>query len=151
VLVLVSAPGLARAATTVGVVHEGGLDIVVADDSDSSSTINTALDQSAGPNLQVQNAAGATPGNECQTIDGTGGTVVACAGTFDAVVVYGNGGNDTITLGLTDKTGVDPALPAIHGEAYGDAGNDTLKAPPDFREIAQPETYMEGGTATTRW
>jgi hypothetical protein len=145
VLVLLSAPGLALAATTVGVVHTGGLDIVVADDSDSSSTINTALDQSAGPNLQVQNAAGATPGNECQTIGGTGGTVVACAGTFDAVVVYGNGGNDTITLGLTDKTGVDPALPAIHGEAYGDAGNDTLKAPPDFRDIAQPETYMEGG------
>src|SRR3954463_236672 len=73
VLVLLSAPGLARAATTVGVVHTGGLDIVVADDSDrdSSSTINTALDQSAGPNLQVQNAAGATPGNECQTVGGT--------------------------------------------------------------------------------
>jgi hypothetical protein len=70
---------------------------------------------------------------------------VACPGTFDAVIVYGNGGNDTITLGLTDKTGVAPALPAIHGEADGDAGNDTLKAPPDFRDIAQPETYMGGG------
>jgi Ca2+-binding RTX toxin-like protein len=145
VLVLLSAPGLARAATTVGVVHTGGLDIVVADDSESSSTINTYLDQSSGPNLQVQNPAGATPGNECQAIDGTGGTYVACPGTFDAVIVYGNGGNDTITLGLTDKTGVEPALPAIHGEAYGDAGNDTLKASPDFRDIAQPETYMEGG------
>jgi Ca2+-binding RTX toxin-like protein len=145
-VLVMCAPGLARAATTVGVVHTGGLDVVVADDSDSASTINTALDQSAGPNLQVQNPAGATPGNECQTVNGTGGTVVACAGTFDAVVVYGNGGNDTITLGLTDKTGVDPALPAIHGEAYGDAGNDTLKAPPDFRDIAQPETYMEGGS-----
>jgi Ca2+-binding RTX toxin-like protein len=144
-LFLLAAPGLARAATTVGVVHTNGLDIVVADDSDSTSTINTALDQSAGPNLQVQNPAGATPGNECQTINGTGGTVVACPGTFDAVIVYGNGGNDTITLGLTDKTGVEPALAAIHGEAYGDAGNDTLKAPPDFRDIAQPETYMEGG------
>ena len=143
---LLAAPDLARAATTVGVVHEGGLDIVVADDADSSSTINTALDQSAGPNLQVQNPAGATPGNECVTVGGTGGTVVACAGTFDAVVVYGNGGNDTITLGLTDKTGVEPALPAIHGEAWGDAGNDTLKAPPDFRDIAQPETYMNGDT-----
>jgi hypothetical protein len=141
-LPLLAAPGLARAATTVGVVHTGGLDIVVADDADSSSTINTALDQSAGPNLQVQNPAGATPGNECVPVNST---VVACAGTFDAVIVYGNGGNDTITLGLTDKTGVDPALPAIHGEAYGDAGNDTLKAPPDFRDIAQPETYMEGG------
>lgn len=144
-LLVLSAPGLARADTTVGVVHTNGLDIVVADDDNTAGTINTALDQSAGPNLQVQNAAGATPGTECQAVNGTGGTVVACAGTFDAVIVYGNGGNDTITLGLTDKTGVDPALPAIHGEAYGDAGNDTLKAPPDFRDIAQPETYMEGG------
>src|SRR3954470_11707710 len=108
VLVLLSAPGLARAATTVGVVHTGGLDIVVADDSDSSSTINTALAQVGGPNLRVQNPDEVTAGTECQIIDPPDNTVVACAGTFDAVIVYGNGGNDTITLGLTDKTGVEP-------------------------------------------
>ena len=99
-----------------------------------------------GRTCRSRTPPGRRRGNECVTVGGDGrARWWRAQGTFDAVVVYGNGGNDTITLGLTDKTGVEPALPAIHGEACGDAGNDTLKAPPDFRDIAQPETYMEGG------
>jgi Ca2+-binding RTX toxin-like protein len=56
------------------------------------------------------------------------------------VVVIGNGGDDKITLKL-----IADGRPPLHGEASGDAGNDTLKAPPDFRDVPQPETYMEGG------
>jgi Ca2+-binding RTX toxin-like protein len=139
ILVLLATPGLAHAATQVRVEHVQGLDLVVATDEDSGATIDTTLgvDQTDGPFVAVQNAGGATPGAECQTVSAT---VVACPGTFDAVVVFGNGGNDTITMDL-----IADGVPALHGEAYGDAGNDTLKAPPDFRDVPQPETYIEGG------
>jgi len=66
---------------------------------------------------------------------------VACPGDFDAIVVFGNGGNDQITLRLLAD-----GLPPLHGEAFGDAGDDTLKSSPDNRTVPQPETYMEGGS-----
>jgi hypothetical protein len=72
-LVLLAAPGLAHAATNVGVEHVQGLDLVDAADADSAATIETTLgvDQTDGPFVAVQNAAGATPGAECQPASAT--------------------------------------------------------------------------------
>lgn len=36
-------------------------------------------------------------------------------------------------------------LPPLDGEASGDAGDDELRAPPDFRDAPQPETIFDGG------
>ena len=69
---------------------------------------------------------------------------MSCQAAFDAVIVVnGNGGNDTITMDLVDENGV---LAPLHGEAYGDAGNDTLTATRAPGSVPQPETYMEGGS-----
>jgi hypothetical protein len=59
---------------------------------DERQLINTALDQPAGPNLQVQNAAGATPGNECQTVAARAARCVDA----DTSLVRGLGGNDKL-------------------------------------------------------
>jgi hypothetical protein len=139
-LALLAFPGLAPAATQVAVQDVGGLDVVVAADDDGAGDIDTTLgvDPTDGPFVAVQSAGGATPGGGCQTVSAT---IVACLGEFDAIVVFGNGGNDSITLDLI-ADGVAP----LHGEAFGDAGDDTLTATPDFRDVPQPETIMEGGT-----
>jgi Ca2+-binding RTX toxin-like protein len=138
VLALIVAPP-AGAATQVSVQQVEGLDVVVAVDDDSPAQIQTTLGIDANtqqPYVAVQSAGGATPGNGCQTASAT---IVGCSGEFDAIVVAGNGGNDTITMTL-----IADGLPPLHGEAYGGAGDDTLKAPPDFRDIPQPETYIDG-------
>jgi len=145
VLAFLATPGAAHAVTQVRTEMIQGQNVVVAVDEDSGATINTALDvdPTDGPFVAVQNPAGATLGDaDCQTVSAT---VVACLGTFDAIVVFGNGGNDTITMDLFDD-GVDP----LHGEAYGDAGNDTLTATRAPASVAQPETYMEGGPGNDR-
>ena len=139
-LALLAVPAVAGAATQVSVQQVQGLDVVVANDDDSAGDIQTSLgiDQGSGQHfVAVQSAGGATPGAGCQTVSAT---VVACVGDFDAIVVFGNGGNDQITLHLLAD-----GLPPLHGEASGDAGDDTLKSPPDTRDVPQPETYMEGG------
>jgi Ca2+-binding RTX toxin-like protein len=138
-LALLAAPALAGAATQVSVQQVQGLDVVVAVDDDGAAQIDTTLGID-GSSLQhfvaVQSAGGATPGTGCQAVTAT---IVGCTGDFDAIVVFGNGGNDTITMKLIGE-----GLPPLHGEAYGGAGDDTLKATPDTRDIPQPETYIDG-------
>lgn len=139
VLALLVAPALASAATQVSVQQVQGLDVVVAVDDDSAAQIQTTRGIDAGtqqPFVAVQSAGGATAGNGCQPATAT---IVGCEGDFDAIVVFGNGGSDTVTMTL-----ITDGLPPLHGEAIGGAGNDTLRAPPDFRDVPQPETYIEG-------
>jgi hypothetical protein len=139
-LALLAVPAAAGAATQVSVQRVQGLDVVVATDDDGPGDIQTSLgiDQGSGQHfVAVQSAGGAAPGAGCQPVSAT---VVGCVGDFDAIVVFGNGGNDQITLRL-----IADGLPPLHGEASGGAGDDTLKSPPDGRDVPQPETYMEGG------
>jgi hypothetical protein len=138
-LALLAAPSLAGAATQVSVQQVEGLDVVVAVDDESAGQIQTALgiDEATLQHfVAVQSAGGATPGVGCQPASTT---IVGCTGDFDAIVVFGNGGNDTITMTLIAE-----GLPPLHGEAYGGAGADSLKAAPDTRDIPQPETYIDG-------
>ena len=113
----------------------------MAADDDSAGDIEARQgildDGTSRPFVAIQSLSGATFGAGCEQATPT---VVGCIGDFDAVVVIGNGGDDKITLKL-----IADGRPPLHGEASGDAGNDTLKAPPDFRDVPQPETYMEGG------
>ena len=138
-LALLATPAVAEAATQVSVQQVQGLDVVVAVDDDIAAQIQTTQGIDSGT-LQhfvaVQSAGGATPGAGCATATPT---IVGCTGDFDAIVVFGNGGNDTITMTL-----IADGLPPLHGEAYGGSGDDTLKAPPDTRDVPQPETYIDG-------
>jgi RTX calcium-binding nonapeptide repeat (4 copies) len=138
-LALLATPAVANAAAQVSVQQVQGLDVVVAVDDDSAAQIQTTQGIDSGT-LQhfvaVQSAGGATPGAGCATATPT---IVGCTGDFDAIVVFGNGGNDTITMTL-----IADGLPPLHGEAYGGTGDDTLKAPPDTRDVPQPVTYIDG-------
>jgi RTX calcium-binding nonapeptide repeat (4 copies) len=139
-LVLLTAPTVANAATQVGVQEVQGLDVVVAVDDDSAAQIETARGIDQGDAfVAVQSAGGATALTGCQQIDANTAACVHPTDDFDALVVYGEGGNDMITLGLIADN-----LSPLHGEAYGGTGDDTLRAPPDFRDVPQPETYIEG-------
>src|SRR5829696_1355495 len=138
-LALLATPAVADAATQVSVQQVQGLDVVVAVDDDSAAQIQTTQGIDSGTSqhfVAVQSAGGATAGAGCATATPT---IVGCTGDFDAIVVFGNGGNDTITMTL-----IADGLPPLHGEAYGGAGDDTLKAPPDTRDVPQPETYIDG-------
>ena len=140
VVTLLVLPAAAAAATGVRTTVVQGLDVVVVEDEDSAAEIRTTrgVDATTGAFTAVESSTGAVPGSGC--IQATP-NIVGCDGDFDAVLVYGNGGNDKITMTLLTE-----GLPPLHGEAYGDAGDDELRAPPDFRVgIAQPVTYMEGG------
>ena len=90
-----------------------------------------------------------TPGNAgCQTVSGANPPTVSCQAAFDAVIVEGNGGNDTITMDLVDENGV---LAPVNGEAYGDAGNDTLTATRAHRVASRSRRpTWRAGPATTR-
>ncbi len=134
----------AGATTEVRTQQVQGLDVVVAVDDGTSAQIQTARVVDAGqPYLALQNPGGAVPAAGCQTVSAT---VVACAGSFDAVIAFGNGGNDTITLDL-----IEDEMSPLHGEAYGGDGEDTLQAPPDHRVgVQQPESYMEGEAGNDR-
>jgi hemolysin type calcium-binding protein len=139
ILAPLAVPALAGAATQVSVQQVQGLNVVVAVDDDGPAQIQTTLGIDSGTQqhfVAVQSAGGATPGTGCQTATAT---IVGCTGDFAAIVVFGNGGNDTITMTL-----IADGLPPLHGEAYGGAGDDTLKSPPDTRDVPQPETYIDG-------
>src|SRR5829696_10116483 len=132
-------PARSIAATQVSVQQVQGLDVVVAVDDDSAAQIQTTQGIDSGTSqhfVAVQSLGGAAAGAGCATATPT---IVGCTGDFDAIVVFGNGGNDTITMTL-----IADGLPPLHGEAYGGAGDDTLKAPPDTRDVPQPETYIDG-------
>jgi Ca2+-binding RTX toxin-like protein len=140
VLALLALPTLASAATQVNVEQVSGLDVVVVRDDDGAGQIQTGLgidDNTQQHFVAVRSTGGATGFSGCQTESATD---VACIGDFDAIVVFGNGGNDTVTMDL-----IADGLPPLHGEAYGGPGEDTLKAPQDFRDVPQPETFMDGG------
>ena len=143
-LALLAAPAVAGAATQVAVQQVNGLDVVVADDEDSAAVIEVKRgdDPTDGHFLAVQSSTGASPGSGCQAVTAA---IVACLGDFDAVVVFGDGGNDKITLDL-----IEDGLPALHGEAIGGDGDDELTAPPDNRDVPQPETYLEGGSGNDK-
>jgi hypothetical protein len=124
-LALLAAPAVASAATQVAVQQVNGLDVVVADDEDSAAVID------------VKRGDDPTDG---QTVTAA---IVACLGDFDAVVVFGDGGNDKITLDL-----IEDGFPALHGEAIGGDGEDELTATPDNRDV--PARDLSGGRERQR-
>jgi Ca2+-binding RTX toxin-like protein len=139
VLAALVVPPLGVAATEVRTQQISGLDVVVAVDDNSSAQIETTrgIDEGTSqPFMAVQSSTGATPASGCFAATPT---IVGCSGNFDAIIVFGNGGNDTVLMRLIAND-----LAPLQGEAYGGAGNDTLRAPPDFRDVPQPNTYIEG-------
>jgi RTX calcium-binding nonapeptide repeat (4 copies) len=135
ILALLAAPSAASAVTQVDVEQVSGLDVVVVRNDDGPSTIEIATGNSSGNHVVAVRNASAFAG--CQQ----SGADVGCLGDFDALVVFGNGGSDTVTMDLI----ADGGLPPLHGEAYGGEGDDSLKATPDNRDVPQPDTYIEGG------
>jgi Ca2+-binding RTX toxin-like protein len=135
VVAVLAAPSAASAVTEVDVEQVSGLDVVVVRNDDGPSTIEIATGNSSGNHVVAVRNASAFAG--CQQ----SGPDVACIGSFDALVAFGNGGNDTITMDLIADGGLAP----LHGEAYGGEGDDSLKATPDSRDVPQPDTYIEGG------
>jgi Ca2+-binding RTX toxin-like protein len=135
IVALLAAPTAASAVTQVDVEQVSGMDVVVVRNDDGPSTIEIGTGNSGADHAVAVRNASAFAG--CQQ---SGGDVV-CIGSYDALVVFGNGGNDTVTMDLI----ADGGLPPLHGEAYGGEGDDSLKATPDNRDVPQPDTYMEGG------
>jgi Ca2+-binding RTX toxin-like protein len=134
IVALLAAPSAASAVTQVDVEQVSGMDVVVVRNDDGPSTIEIATGNSGANHVVAVRNASAFAG--CQQ----SGADVACIGSYDALVVFGNGGNDTVTMDLI----ADGGLPPLHGEAYGGEGDDSLKATPDTRDVPQPDTYMEG-------
>jgi Ca2+-binding RTX toxin-like protein len=155
---LLAAPAVAGAATNVDVRMISGLKVVVAENDDAASVIDATVSVETGdpsttsddvPFVAVQSSTGATPGTGC--IATPNPNIVGCEGKFDAILVAGNGGNDKITLDLFVNGVAPETVPPPHGEAYGDAGEDEIQAPPDGRVgIAQPTTYLEGNGGNDR-
>jgi Ca2+-binding RTX toxin-like protein len=141
VLVLLAFPALASAVTHVEVQQPSpGVFVVVADDDDLSAVIET--EQSATPvhYVAVRNLAGVTAGPGCGVDNPTTPTVVACEGDFAGIVVFGDGGNDKITMDL-----IADDLAPLPGRAVGGDGDDEIRTPPDGRVgIAQPTALLEG-------
>jgi len=146
VLALLAFPTIAGAVTQVSVVPVAGVgNVVVVNDDDSSATIdieNGITPPSPPPGnvryVAVRNLAGVQAGAGCDVDDPTTPTVAACEGVFAAVVAFGRGGNDKITMDLIVND------QPLNAEAYGGPGDDELKATPDNRNVPQPTTYMEG-------
>jgi Ca2+-binding RTX toxin-like protein len=145
-LALLAFPALARADTQVGVVPVPGVgDVVVVQDDDSSGVIdieNGITTPEPPPGnvryVAVRNLAGVQAAAPCGVDDPMNPTIAVCEGVFPLVHVVGQGGNDKITMDLlVNEFHMD-------AEVYGDAGDDELKATPDFRDVPQPQTYMEG-------
>jgi hypothetical protein len=136
-LAVLAAPGAAQGATLVGIVVDQGQTFVVADDEDSAGVIDLRLAANgATPVVAVENLAGATAATGCDQIDAAH---VACQGTIDGVVVYGDDGDDRISLRLI-ADGVAPMSALV----FGGPGNDTLEARPDNRDVPQPEVGIAG-------
>ncbi len=133
-LAALAAPSIALGATEVRVdVNAQGQKIVTIINDDAGETIDAQL-FAAGVEVVAQN--GALPGANCN--QGTDDTRVECPGTFDAIVAFGNGGNDDIEFRM-----VASGVPPLPGGMRGGAGNDTLKAPP-LNGDAQPQTLLQG-------
>jgi Ca2+-binding RTX toxin-like protein len=132
-------PAAAGASVQVRTEMVSGQSVVVAVDDDGASDVRMTYEEeflSVPTHIRVRNAAGATAAAGCNpTADPL---VVECPGEFYGFVFFGNGGNDKLEMELLGGL-----LPALHGEAYGAAGDDTLRAPPTL-PAARGETYMEG-------
>jgi hypothetical protein len=98
--------------------------------------------------VSVRSPSGVTPGNAgCQTVTGADPPTVSCQAAFDAVVVEGKGGNDTITMDLIDENGV---LAPVHGEAYGDAATTGSRRRGSPAASRSRRPIWRTGPATTR-
>jgi hypothetical protein len=142
VIALLALAPSAHAATTVGVATTAeGDTVVLAEDDGTSATIETSqgltAEMTPRPFVAVRSTLGAVAAGTCEQVDAQ---TVGCVGTFDGLVVRGNGGDDKITMDL-----IADGVPPLPGGADGGAGNDTIKATPDFRDVPQPETYLAGG------
>jgi Ca2+-binding RTX toxin-like protein len=143
VLGLLATPALAGAATEVHVQAVAGVgNVVVVTDDDSSGVIDIEHGITTPPGnvryVAVRNLAGIQAGAGCGVDNPTTPTVAACEGVFAALVAFGQGGNDKVTMDLIVND-----LP-LNAEAYGGPGDDELKATPDTRNVPQPTTYIEG-------
>jgi Ca2+-binding RTX toxin-like protein len=146
VLAPLAFPALAGAVTQVSVQSVAGVgNVVVVNDDNASATIDVEhgiTPPSPPPGnvryVAVRNLAGVQAGAGCGVDDPTTPTIAACEGAFAALVVFGNGGNDKLTMDLIVND-----LP-LNTEAYGGPGDDELKATPDTRDVPQPTTYIEG-------
>ena len=145
-LALLAFPAFASAKTQVSVVAVPGVgNVLVVNDDDSSGVITiehniTPPDPPPGNvrYVAVGNPAGLEVGAGCAGDDPTAPTFATCVVNFVALVVFGNGGNDKVTMDLIVND-----LP-LNAEAYGGPGDDELKATPDTRDVPQPTTYIEG-------
>ena len=146
VLALLAFPALAGAVTQVSVTAVPGVgNVVVVNDDNSSAVIDVehGITPPTPPPgnvryVAVKNLAGVQAGAGCGVDDPTTPTIAACEGVFAALVVFGNGGNDKVTMDLIVND-----LP-LNAEAYGGPGDDELRATPDTRNVPQPTTYIEG-------
>jgi Ca2+-binding RTX toxin-like protein len=146
-LAFLAFPALAGAVTNIRVEAVAGVgNVVVVTDDDTSGVVdieNGITTPEPPPGnvryVAVRNSAGVTAnGPACET-DGTPSpTVAACEGVYAALIVYGQGGNDKITMDLIVNN---EPLDAV---VAGGAGDDELKATPDNRDVPQPETHIEG-------
>ena len=141
VIALLALATSAHATTTVSVQLIDGVNTVVAQDDNTAAVIETAqgLTEEMTPRhfVVIRNSAGVTAASvSCEPV----GADVACVGSFGALVVVGNGGNDSITMDL-----IADGLPPLPAGADGGAGDDTIKATPDNRDVPQPETFLSGG------
>jgi Ca2+-binding RTX toxin-like protein len=143
-LALLAVPASAAAVTNVAVQQPSpGTSVVVAADDDSAGDIQTTLGVDPGtmqPFVAVQNAGGVTAGSGCFVANPPTNTIVGCEGTFAGIVVFGNGGNDKVTMDL-----IADGLPPLPGRAVGGDGDDEISTPPDGRVgISHPTTILEG-------
>ena len=108
VLALLGVPASAGAVTQVSVVPVAGVgNVVVANDDDSAGVIDvehgiTTPEPPPGNvrYVAVRNLAGVRGRRRLRRGRPTTPTIAACEGVFAAVVVFGNGGNDKVTMDL---------------------------------------------------
>jgi hypothetical protein len=143
ILALLAFPAFASAKTQVSVVTVAGVGkVLVVNDDDSSGVITIEHNITPPPDnvryVAVGNPDGLEVGAGCAGDPPGAPTFATCVVDFVAVVAFGNGGNDKITMDLIVND-----LP-LNAEAYGGPGDDELKATPDTRDVPQPTTYIEG-------
>lgn len=136
-LASLAAPTFAAAITQVSTAEVSGLDVVMVTDDGAGSEIEVGRGLDPEPFVAVKSSNGAN--SAAVGCEEPGFDQVVCSGAFDAVVVFGNGGNDMISLDL-----ITDGMPPLRAEAAGGSGDDTVKTPADSREVPQPETLLTG-------
>jgi hemolysin type calcium-binding protein len=145
ILALLAFPAFASAKTQVSVVDVPGVgNVLVVNDDESSGVITIEHNITPDPPpgnvryVAVGNPAGLEVGAGCAGDPPGAPTFATCVVNFVALVVFGNGGNDKVTMDLIVND------QPLNAEAYGGPGDDELKATPDTRDVPQPTTYIEG-------